>query len=80
MVMTMRDVVKFVHSKGKRWGDTPANNRILDGLEELGLILSVGDAIDYRLWASEEELKALAPDVIRKIMQDNAAKLYNIEV
>jgi predicted TIM-barrel fold metal-dependent hydrolase len=29
---------------------------------------------------SEEKLKDLAPDVIRKIMQDNAAKLYKIEV
>ncbi|MDT5357987.1 MAG: uncharacterized protein QOJ56_6519, partial [Mycobacterium sp.] len=29
---------------------------------------------------SEEKLKDLSPDVIRKIMQDNAAKLYKIEV
>jgi uncharacterized protein len=29
---------------------------------------------------SEEKLKALAPDVIRKIMQDNSARLYKIEV
>jgi predicted TIM-barrel fold metal-dependent hydrolase len=29
---------------------------------------------------SEEKLKDLAPDVIRKIVQDNAAKLYKIEV
>jgi len=29
---------------------------------------------------SEQKLKDLDPDVLRKIMQDNAAKLYKIPV
>jgi hypothetical protein len=43
----------------------------VDLLDEMGI---------YAVERSEEKLKDLPPDVLRKIMQDNAAKLYKIDV